>query len=231
MKILEKIIAMAFAFLLSLVLYGSTIEITDNYAVEGDTAIQVSIILDNEQPYAGTEILLEYNSSLLELNRIEPTPRLLDQSENGYYEYSYGHIALITFDLSGIDLSADSGSIFDVYFDIKPEITEGEAIISIPEITAVQSAMEYDSVLVKDGSILIGYSCGNANGDESVNVSDAVYIVNYVFLGGNPPDPLKVGDVNCDDLVNVSDAVWLINYIFIGGNWPCDTNGDHIPDC
>ncbi len=75
------------------------------------------------------------------------------------------------------------------------------------------------------------YICGDANSDASVNVSDAVYIINYVFVGGNPPVPLQSGNANCDGSVNVSDAVWIINYIFIGGNDPCDTNGDGIPDC
>jgi hypothetical protein len=30
------------------------------------------------------------------------------------------------------------------------------------------------------------FVCGDANGDASVNVSDAVYIINYVFVGGDP---------------------------------------------
>jgi hypothetical protein len=74
-------------------------------------------------------------------------------------------------------------------------------------------------------------ACGDANGDADVNVSDAVSIINYVFVGGNPPEPLKVGDVNCDGTCNVSDAVWIINYVFVGGNVPCDTSGDGLPDC
>jgi hypothetical protein len=73
--------------------------------------------------------------------------------------------------------------------------------------------------------------CGDANGDDDVNVSDAVSIINYVFVGGNPPDPLIAADVNCDANVNVSDAVWIINYVFVGGNNPCDSDGDGKPDC
>jgi len=75
------------------------------------------------------------------------------------------------------------------------------------------------------------FICGDANADEDVNVSDAVCIINYVFAGGDPPDPIRSGDVNCDTEVNISDAVWIINYVFVGGNQPCDTNGDSIPDC
>jgi hypothetical protein len=73
--------------------------------------------------------------------------------------------------------------------------------------------------------------CGDATGDLLVNVSDAVYIINYVFVNGDPPDPYSKGDVNCDELVNVSDAVYIINYVFVEGNAPCDPSGDGIPDC
>jgi hypothetical protein len=62
--------------------------------------------------------------------------------------------------------------------------------------------------------------CGDANGDEFVNVSDAVSIINYVFLGGAPADPLCLGDANGDGVVSVSDAVYIINYVFVGGNPP-----------
>jgi hypothetical protein len=63
---------------------------------------------------------------------------------------------------------------------------------------------------------------GDANADGLVNVSDAVYIINYVFIGGDPPTPLAAGNVNCDDNVNVSDAVYIINYVFVNGPAPGD---------
>jgi Dockerin type I domain len=73
--------------------------------------------------------------------------------------------------------------------------------------------------------------CGDANNDKTVNVLDAIYIINYVFIGGNPPVPLESGDVNYDGTCNVSNAVWIINYVFVGGNEPCDTDNDSVPDC
>jgi len=75
------------------------------------------------------------------------------------------------------------------------------------------------------------YLCGDANGDEITDISDAVVIINYIFVGGNPPDPMLSGDANCDEIVDVSDAVWIVNYVFIGGNQPCDTDGNGVPDC
>ena len=71
------------------------------------------------------------------------------------------------------------------------------------------------------------YVCGDANGDAAVNLADAVYVINYVFKGGPPPDPLAAGDANLDSAVNLADAVYLINYIFKGGPQPCRPQSVH----
>jgi Dockerin type I domain len=69
--------------------------------------------------------------------------------------------------------------------------------------------------------------CGDANGDGEVNVSDCVWIINYVFKGGAEPQPVMAcGDANTDGTVNVSDAVWIIGYVFVGGDPPDDCAPD-----
>ncbi len=65
------------------------------------------------------------------------------------------------------------------------------------------------------------YLCGDANSDLSVNVADAVYIINFVFKEGPAPDPLEAGDTNCDLATNIGDAVYLISYVFNEGAEPC----------
>jgi len=71
----------------------------------------------------------------------------------------------------------------------------------------------------------IGNACdyvpGDANGDATVDISDAVYLISYIFSGGSAPSPLLAGDANCDSTVDISDAVYLISYIFSGGAAPC----------
>ena len=66
-----------------------------------------------------------------------------------------------------------------------------------------------------------GYVCGDANDDGSANVTDAVFLINYIFADGPVPEPLAAGDANCDDAANITDAVYLIEYIFSGGPEPC----------
>jgi hypothetical protein len=65
------------------------------------------------------------------------------------------------------------------------------------------------------------YSCGDADANSFVNISDAVYLISYIFGGGPAPCPPAAGDADCNGFVNISDAVYLINYIFGGGPAPC----------
>lgn len=65
------------------------------------------------------------------------------------------------------------------------------------------------------------YLCGDANNDELVTISDAVYLIGYIFAGGPAPVPPAAGDCDCSGAINISDAVYLINYIFSGGSAPC----------
>ncbi len=66
--------------------------------------------------------------------------------------------------------------------------------------------------------------CGDANGSGSVNISDVVFIIAYIFSGGAAPGecntPQGLGDANGSGSVNISDAVYLIAYIFAGGPTP-----------
>jgi len=66
------------------------------------------------------------------------------------------------------------------------------------------------------------YITGDANRDGEINITDIVYLINNLFIGGPPPTPLVAGDANCDGKINVVDVVYLINYLFIGGPPPCE---------
>ncbi len=61
---------------------------------------------------------------------------------------------------------------------------------------------------------------GDANRDGTVNIGDAVYILQYIFAAGPPPYPYLAGDPSCDGIVNITDAVYLTWFIFQGGPWP-----------
>ncbi|MCK4427950.1 MAG: hypothetical protein KAW16_05665, partial [candidate division Zixibacteria bacterium] len=64
------------------------------------------------------------------------------------------------------------------------------------------------------------YLCGDANGDGIIDIADAVYLLNYLFIGGPEPELLEAGDANCDEVIDIADVVYLINYLFMGGPPP-----------
>ena len=68
---------------------------------------------------------------------------------------------------------------------------------------------------------MLAVSRGDVNNSGSINISDIIYLINYIFHGGLPPQPqVMVGDCNCTGTINISDYVYLIAYIFQGGPPP-----------
>ena len=67
-----------------------------------------------------------------------------------------------------------------------------------------------------------GYKPGDANcSGGNPNLSDIIYLINYVFKGGPRPCIGKLGDANCSGgKPNLTDVVYLVNYVFKGGNAP-----------
>ncbi|MCJ7459885.1 MAG: dockerin type I domain-containing protein, partial [candidate division Zixibacteria bacterium] len=61
---------------------------------------------------------------------------------------------------------------------------------------------------------------GDADNSGSIDISDVIYLINYLFRGGPAPEPMIAGDSNNDNKVTVSDAVYLINYLFKDGPKP-----------
>ncbi|MEK7775575.1 MAG: FG-GAP-like repeat-containing protein [Candidatus Zixiibacteriota bacterium] len=63
---------------------------------------------------------------------------------------------------------------------------------------------------------------GNANGDpnESINIVDLTFLVQYLFLGGKVPPCRLEGSINGDATINVIDITYLVNYMFKGGVAP-----------
>ena len=81
--------------------------------------------------------------------------------------------------------------------------------------------VEFVKAAVASISILANpFLIGDANGDGVTDVADVMYLVNYLFIGGAPPDPLEEGDANCNGEVDVADVMNVINYLFIGGSPP-----------
>jgi hypothetical protein len=58
------------------------------------------------------------------------------------------------------------------------------------------------------------------NNDGSANITDGIYILNYLFLGGPAPTCRESADPNNDKVVNITDGIYVLNYLFLGGPAP-----------
>lgn len=113
-------------------------------------------------------------------------------------------------------LSWDSYSIFD---SVPGGLYDSLSVDSIP-----WTVWNEETTLIDAEGVLnvveIACVCGDANNDELTNVGDPVFLIQYIFKGGEYPAYPECSDVNSDGSVDVGDVVYLINWIFRDGADP-----------
>ncbi|MBN1443606.1 MAG: right-handed parallel beta-helix repeat-containing protein [Planctomycetes bacterium] len=63
---------------------------------------------------------------------------------------------------------------------------------------------------------------GEVNLDASLDLSDAVFVLGYLFLGGEAPSCVKSADIDDSGGIDITDAVRLLGYLFLGGLPPAE---------
>jgi hypothetical protein len=94
-----------------------------------------------------------------------------------------------------------------------------------------------DSFVLVDGRINIipdaaPFDRGDSNDDARVDLSDAVFTLAFLFLGGPPPACADAADANDDGTIDISDPVATLGALFLGqGSLPVvSEEGDPTPD-
>ncbi|HVR75505.1 MAG TPA: dockerin type I repeat-containing protein [Planctomycetota bacterium] len=68
---------------------------------------------------------------------------------------------------------------------------------------------------------------GSVDGDDEVNLTDAIQILGHLFKGAPEPGCLEAADTTGDGEVNLTDAIHLLHHLFRGGPAPVSP----YPDC
>ena len=123
-----------------------------------------------------------------------------------------------------LSVSPDSGSIepFDsiilyVHFDaanLETDLYSGQILITSndPDTPLWNLPVSLD---------VTSWICGNIDANGSgTDISDLVYLVDYMFNGGPPPPNLIAADINGELGLDISDLVYLVDYMFNGGPAP-----------
>jgi len=118
------------------------------------------------------------------------------------------------------DLEAGIGPVLKIYFTIPTWagygqetqiLTDGYASF-VPDFFGLSIHYPPENEF---GKILL-YACGDANSDESINLIDILFLIDFLY--GNPqgpaPMPLESGDANADYAVNLLDVLYEIDFLY-----------------
>ena len=122
------------------------------------------------------------------------------------------------------DMNAGSGSLLKLYFTVPASATEAqEAVIYLDGYMSHfpyfnGPVLNYTPELVA-GTVSLPrapYVCGDANGDESINLLDVLYLISNLYDSppGPSPDPPEAGDANADESINLLDILYLVDYLY-----------------
>jgi hypothetical protein len=180
---------------------------TDNPVVYFDSPVDSGYSLDNLSPSPPTGLFASH----------EPAVTRLTWSMTTALDFDYYTIYRDTASGFTPDPSNRLGYTIDTtFFDSTAEL--GRTYYYLASATDF-SGNESDPSNEATG---VRYVTGDCNGDGSVDPGDVVFLINYLFRDGSPPQPVGAGDVNCDGEVNPGDVVYLINYLFRDGPPPCE---------
>ena len=75
-----------------------------------------------------------------------------------------------------------------------------------------------DGVVIDPGTTEPTFVRGDANADGGISITDAVFILEWLFSGGAVPSCEDAVDTNDDSGTSITDAVFLLEWLFSGGD-------------
>ena len=66
----------------------------------------------------------------------------------------------------------------------------------------------------------LGFRRGDADGSCGLDIADAVYVLNYLFTGGETPSCLDAADPDDSGTIVITDPIFVLNFLFLGGREP-----------
>ena len=92
----------------------------------------------------------------------------------------------------------------------------------IPSIVGFQAHVRLPS--------LTWFLRGDSTDDGTTDITDAVLVLSFLFLGEQSPTCIAAADINGDEIVNISDPVALLTFLFLGGPPPVPPFEECGPD-
>lgn len=193
---------------------GAVIEVGSCNAYPGDT-ITIPVSLKNNDGIASIMFTVSYDANCLKYQGASFTEALTGLSNTvAVNDETTGKVTMSWVKGASGEYTG-SETIANLKFEViaVSENTSAQVSLTYDKENVFNESLKNQNFLVKNGTVQIGkYRPGDINGDGTVDVNDALLLLNYVCgleeekVVGNP-------DVNGDGAVNNKDVVILLRYI------------------
>lgn len=103
----------------------------------------------------------------------------------------------VIFDVS----SVPAGTELTLLFDFIGADSDTLGAVSVDDVTLTRA----------------GFVRGEANSDKRIDISDPVFTLSFLFLGGVEPRCFDALDSDNDGILNITDPIYTLNFLFLGG--------------
>lgn len=209
--------------------------IGDSIQATSGSSTEVEVYGTNTVPLSKIIIPVEYSGSLdIQYDSFSTAGCRTENfgSQQKLYESTENKTVTIQLEGDGEEgtmdyLPAGDGPIVKLYFSLEQTALRGETTSIIfdgydtHETQFVADLATYEPVL-QSGLITYNGCCvgirGNIDSIGGIDVTDLVYLVNFMFKDGPAPPCFEEADVNgSGGVLDVSDLVYLVNYMFKEG--------------
>lgn len=88
------------------------------------------------------------------------------------------------------------------------------------DLASVQWGAGEVAIFENGGCGEILFRRGDSNDDGELNITDAIHLLSFLFIGGDAPPCRKASDANDDGALNLTDGVYSLTFAFLGGPPP-----------
>lgn len=211
----------------------------------GQTGVIVPMRLDNEQILYGFSLSIATDAAQLKLSGLDhvgvviPTPEWsFGEVLEGGARLSWGVVLDITeeFDLGKVvpvgtglhianlkvDVTAQTAGATTIEFqDLAGNpvrrnllVTDQGEIVQPPDFQPLTTTA--GAITISGGGVVL-FRRGDVDSSGTLDLTDALRVLGYLFLGSGEPDCLETADADDSGRVELTDALRILNYLFLGG--------------
>lgn len=140
-----------------------------------------------------------------------------------------GLYRFVSFSLSNGVIEGTSGALLTVAVDVADDMEAGTYQATVGNIVLTKKGgIQQKTAVVKFNIVVDNIIMGDANGDEEVNVTDIVEMVNCIMSRPSARFVEVAADLNGDGEVNVTDIVMVVNIIMAADGNGSRTSGQGL---